>query len=275
MAERSAGRRIRRVLLAVTVVVLLGVVMVSMQRRLIYFPAGAPPPVEQVLPEATQVAITTEDGLELAAWHLPAGPTAVMVLPGNAGNREGRVPLARALADAGLSVLLVDYRGYGGNPGRPSETGLAADARAALAWLDGQPGVEHIVVFGESIGAAVAVGLAVERATAALVLRSPFTSLGDVARLHYGPVPDWLLRDRYPSLERVGKVSAPLLVVAGDADEIVPLSVSRRLFEAAQEPKRFVTLAGTGHNDAALLDGPKLMQAVTAFLADHDLLVGR
>lgn len=257
--------------LLLLVCVALAVIWIA-QRRLVYFPAGAPPPVEQVLPEASQVTIQTADGLALAAWYVPAGPTAVMVLPGNAGNRAARAPLARALGELGLSVLLVEYRGYGGNAGRPSEPGLAADASAAAGWLGGQPGVKDVVYFGESIGAAVAIGLAIERPPSALVLRSPFTSLGDVARLHYGPVPDWLLRDRYPSQARVGQVQAPLLVVAGEADEIVPLSLSRRLFKAAEEPKRFISIRDVGHNDAALLDGHRFIEAVRTFLADHDLL---
>ena len=130
------------------------------------------------------------------------------------------------------------------------------------------------MVFGESIGAAVAVGLAVDRPPAALVLRSPFTSLGDVACVHDGPVPDWLLRDRYPSLQRVGRLSSPLLVVAGDADGIVPIELSRRLFAAAPEPKQFVAVPGAGHNDLALLSGPLLIDAVTSFLEQQELLPG-
>ncbi len=152
-----------------------------------------------------------------------------------------RAALAVALNRMGLSVLLFDYRGYGGNPGRPSEEGLAADARAAQAWLAAQPEVDpdRIAYFGESLGAAVAVGLAVQRPPAALVLRSPFTSLADVGAVHYPWLPvRRLLLDRYPSIERIASVHAPLLVIAGDRDDIVPLSLSRRLYDAAAEPKR-------------------------------------
>src|SRR5690606_27765101 len=122
---------------------------------------------------------------------------------GNGGDRSMRVPLASALNRMGLSVLLFDYRGYGGNPGSPSEEGLAADARAAQAWLAAQPGVDQIVYFGESLGGAVAVRLAVERSPVALILRSPFTSLADVASVHYPWLPvRRLLLDRYPSIDR-------------------------------------------------------------------------
>lgn len=125
-----------------------------------------------------------------------------MVLPGNAGNRAGRVPLATALRRLGLSVLLVDYRGYGANPGTPSQDGLLADARAAADWLTAREDVDDVVYLGESLGAAEAAGLARERTPAALVLRSPFTSLVDMARTRYGPVPRWLLRDLAPIASR-------------------------------------------------------------------------
>ncbi len=252
-------------------VVLTGLTWV-LQRRLVYFPGGTPPPVEQLLPGGEAVTLPTEDGLELAAWFVPSGPTAVLVLPGNAGNRANRAPLARALAAAGLSVLLIDYRGYGGNPGRPSEEGLRSDARAAVAWLAEHPAVDRIVYLGESLGAAVATWMATERAPAALMLRSPFPSLGAVARLHYGPVPDWFLRDRFLAVEQVRDLHLPLLVVVGDQDEIVPVDLSRRLYAAAQEPKRFLAIPGAGHNDPALLDGDRFVAALTAFLREQGLL---
>lgn len=247
-------------------------VLWSAQRRLTYFPAGPPPPVEQVLPGATEVVMTTEDDLVLRAWWVEEGPTAVMVLPGNAGNRAGRVPLASALRRVGLSVLLVDYRGYGGNPGTPNQAGLLADARAAADWLSTRSDVAEVVYLGESLGGAVAVGLARGRTPAALVLRSPFTSLVAVARAHYGLVPGWFLRDRFPADEWIASVDAPVLVIASDADEVVPFALSQQLFEAAAEPRRLVTVPDAGHNDPALLDGPVLVDAVRSFLEEHDLL---
>lgn len=255
----------------VGLVVVIGVVVVAwgLQRRLIYFPAGPPPPAEQVLPGVAEVVVRTADGLELDAWWAEAGPVAVLLLPGNGGNRAGRAPLVAALRDRGASVLAMDYRGYGGNPGTPSQDGLLTDARAGAAWLDARRDVDEVVHLGESLGSAVAVGLARERPPAALVLRSPFDSLLSVARTHYGPVPGWLLRDGYPAEEWIGAVGAPVLVVAGEADEIVPLELSRRLFDAADDPKRLVTVPGAGHNDRALLDGDVFVDAVATFLAEH------
>ena len=139
------------------------------------------------------------------------GP-AVLICNGNGGDRSLRALLAIGLFQMGLSVLLFDYRGYGGNPGAPSEDGLADDARAAQQWLAAQPEIDpkRIVYFGESLGAAVAIGLAMERPPAALVLRSPFTSLAEVGRVHYPWLPvGRLLIDRYLSIDRIGSLAAP------------------------------------------------------------------
>jgi hypothetical protein len=246
----------------------------AFQRRLIYLASPGPvPAVTTVLPGSEDVSFDTEDGLRLAGWFVPArgqdtGHT-VLMLNGNAGDRSGRSPLADALAGSGLSVLLFDYRGYGGNPGHPSETGLAADARAARRYLVGRPDVkpESIVYFGESLGAAVAIGLAVEHPPAVLVLRSPFTTLADVGRVHYPFLPvRSLLKDRYDSVGRVAAVRCPLLVVAGSADGIVPAAQSRRVYDAARHPKRYVEIPGAGHNDWALIAGNPLLRETLSFV---------
>jgi fermentation-respiration switch protein FrsA (DUF1100 family) len=258
---------------ALLTVVLLGLLW-SQQRRLIYFPSPRQvPAAASVLGGVQEVVIETEDRIRLGGWFLPApgggrGP-AVLVCNGNAGNRALRAPLAAALSRAGLSVLLFDYRGFAGNPGRPSEDGLAADARAAQAWLAARPEVDpgRVAYLGESLGAAVALRLAVERPPAALVLRSPFTSLADVGRLHYPWLPvGLLLADRYASAARVARLAVPVLVVAGERDTIVPAALSRRLYDAAPAPKRFVLVPGADHNDAVLLDGRQTVAEVVEFL---------
>jgi uncharacterized protein len=205
------------------------------------------------------------------------GP-AVLVCNGNGGNRSMRAPLAAALARMGLHVLLFDYRGYGGNPGHPSEDGLAADARAALDHLAARPEVDpaRLVYYGESLGAAVALRLATERPPAALVLRSPFASLAEVGRLHYPLLPvSLLLRDRYESAALAGRLTAPLLVVAGGRDQIIPAGHSRRLFAAASQPKRLAVLDGADHNDHDLLAGPWLLAELRRFLAAVPGLLGQ
>jgi fermentation-respiration switch protein FrsA (DUF1100 family) len=259
--------------IAVATVVLVLVLLWWQQGRLIYFPSQAVPPAATTLPGAQEVAFVNVDGLRLNGWFLTAagearGPT-VLVLNGNGGNRAHRAPLAEALAREGFGVLLFDYRGYGGNPGTPSEAGLLADARAARAYLLARDDIDptRLVYLGESLGAAVAVALAAEAPPWALVLRSPFTSLTDVGKLHYPLLPVGpLLRDRYPSIDRIGAVAAPVLVVAGERDELIPAEQSQRLYTAAPEPKRFVLIAGAGHNDYAFLAGSEFIGAVVRFL---------
>jgi fermentation-respiration switch protein FrsA (DUF1100 family) len=249
----------------------------ALQRRLIYFPLGDVPSAASVgLSDAQDVVLGTADGVSLRAWFIEAqrrgaerAPT-VLVLNGNAGNRGYRAPLASALRSRGFNVLLMDYRGFGGNAGTPSERGLALDSRAARAYLATRPDVDasRVVYFGESLGAAVAVELAVEHPPLALVLRSPFTSLADVGRYHYPALPvRALLRDRFDSLGRIGRVRAPLLVIAADRDSIVPVEQSRRLYDAAPGRKALVVVAGADHNDAVLLAGSQMLDAIERFVA--------
>ncbi len=204
--------------MAVVLLVLSGVLvglLWAVQRRLVYFPDGGPvPAAADALPGGRDVTLTTADGLRLGAWWVPA-PTAdaatVLVAAGNGGSRTLRAPLARALSAAGLGVLLFDYRGYGGNPGSPSEEGLALDVRAARSSLV-EAGVrpDRLLYHGESLGCAVVTELAVEHPPAGLVLRSPFVDLAAVGSAHHPYLPvRALLRDRYPVAEQVARVAAP------------------------------------------------------------------
>ncbi len=239
-----------------------------LQRRLIYFPDTAVPPAGGVLPGAQEITLQTEDGLALGAWYVaPSGADrgiTVLITPGNAGSRALRAPLARRLAAVGFAVLLLDYRGYGGNPGSPSEHGLITDARAARAYLaDHDMPAERLIYFGESLGAAVATRLAAEQPPGALVLRSPFTSLAAVGSRHYPLLPvRLLLRDRFPVTELIGQVRVPTAVIYGSADTIVPPEQSAAVAAAAGGPVRAVQVAGADHNDAALVEGNVLIAAV-------------
>ena len=258
------------VVLVVAVVGFVSVVW-ALQRSMIYFPTRQLGPRP---PDAQEATFTTSDGLELGGWFFPAEGAkgrAVLVSGGNAGNRSHRVPLAEALRDRGWGVLLYDYRGYGGNPGSPSEQGLAKDARAAVSWLESRDDVDvdRIAYLGESLGAGVAAGLAAERPPAALVLRSPFTSLADLGSVHYPFLPvGLLLRDRFPVVDHVASYEGPVLVIWGEADTIVPPDQSGAVAEAAPR-SRHVVIAGAGHNDPALLNGQEFVQAVVGFLAEH------
>lgn len=243
------------------------------QRKLIYFPTQAVGEVSAVSPDSEEVLFVTADGLTLSAWWVPASDSpngfTIVVFHGNGGNRSDRAPIARSLAERGYNVLLTDYRGYGGNPGKPSEAGLILDAKAAIAYAESRPEVDRtkLVYFGESLGAAVAIAVAREKPPSALVLRSPFTSLPDVARAHYPYLPtDLLLRDRFPSIDAIRTLDVPVLVVAGSHDTIVPIAQSREIYEASPGPKQFLTIGGADHNDPALTHGPLLIDEISAFL---------
>ncbi len=259
----------------VAIAVLFLVALWAGQRRLMYLPMGAVgTPARVGLAAAEPVVLTTADGLELGAWFVPgaAEPSlgTVIVFNGNAGNRSYRAALASALRHAGYSVLLFDYRGFGGNPGSPSEAGLLEDGRAARGYVVQRPDVDssRLVYFGESLGTGVAVALATEHPPAAIVLRSPYTSMVALAQRHYPFVPArWILKDRYPSIERIARVGAPTLFIAGDRDAIVPADQTRELHGAAREPKDLLVLRGADHNDHEMLAGDALIAAVTKFLA--------
>jgi uncharacterized protein len=247
----------------------------ALQRQLTYFPSPGPvPPAARVVAGARDVRLTTNDGLELGAWHLPAGALlggepamTVLVANGNGGDRSLRAQLARALAQRGLGVLLFDYRGYGGNPGAPSEQGLALDVRAARDHLVEQAGVlpGRLLYFGESLGSAVVTELATEHPPAGMLLRSPFVDLAAVGQVHYPYLPvRMLLRDRYPLVEHLRRVGAPVAVVYGAADTIVPPGQSRTVAAAARNLADSVEIAGADHDHPALLSGSALVDAVTA-----------
>lgn len=250
---------------AVAMAMTLGVLWVF-QRSLIYLPAQSVPEPPTGVEEIT---LHTEDGLSLTAWLVSADEPrgVVIVFNGNAGNRANRLPLGDALSAEGFAVLLTDYRGYGGNPGSPTEEGLAADARGALGFVRERFGSTPLVYFGESLGAGVAIGLASEEPPGALILRSPFMSLPDIASVHYRWLPNsLLLRDQYLNLERIPTVETAVMVIAGTADRIVPPDQSRAVHRAANEPKQLLMIDGAAHNDPALLDGDEMIQGIADLL---------
>ncbi len=269
-------RRIVKILAVVgTSLIAVGGLFWTAQRKFIYFPSHDVGIASEVSSDTEEVVFTTDDGLTLSAWWVPAtespNGSTIVVFHGNGGNRTDRAPLARALTQRGYDVLLMDYRGYGGNPGRPSEAGILLDAEATVAYLESRPDVDpnKLVYFGESLGAAVAIGVALEHPPSALILRSPFTSLPDVARTHYPYLPaGLLLRDRYPSIDTIRSLDVPVLVAAGSRDTIIPIVQSRELHEAVPGMKRFVTIEGADHNDPVLTHGTRLIDEIASFLQD-------
>jgi uncharacterized protein len=216
------------------------------------------------------VALKTGDGVALHAWWVRRRAAAlghVLLCHGNAGNIGDRVLHAELLTAVGFDVLLFDYRGYGSSGGRPGEQGTYRDARAALRWLLARPEVDRsrVLYLGESLGGAVALELALEHPPAGLVLLSAFTSVRDMARRHYGLIPNAVVPDAYPSLRLVGGVGAPLLVLHGGDDMIVPVEHGRALFHAAPGPTRLHVGPGAGHNDIVTRAGPQLVEEIAAW----------
>ena len=266
------SRRRRGLGRGLLVVLLLGgtVAMVwALQRQLIYFPDPTPvPAAADAIPGARDVTLHTADGLELGAWFVPAAAPVdtrmvVLVAPGNGGNRAGRAGLAEQLSRRGLAVLLMDYRGYGGNPGAPSEDGLADDADAAVQALTdlGYP-AQRTLYFGESLGCGVVAALQARHPPAGIVLRSPFTDLADVAAHHYPWIPvRTLLRDRFPVLEHLATTDVPVTVIYGDRDSVVPTVLSARVADHAPALAERVVLTDADHNDPVMF-GPRVAAAV-------------
>ena len=212
------------------------------QRRLLYRPQRTRPALADLAAIGVrEITLTTADGLDLLAWYLPPRPGRPIILyfHGNCGHIGYRGERLRRFARDGYGVMLAEYRGYGGNPGFPCEQGLFADGAAALDFLE-HAGIdaERIVLWGESLGSGVAVHLATTRDVAALVLEAPFTSVTACAQRRYPFVPAaFLLHDHFDSMSRIGRVTAPLLVLHGERDRVVPIRHGRALLAAATAPK--------------------------------------
>ena len=239
------------------------------QRGLMYFPDTARiAPAALGLPGAEDILLDTADGERVVAWHVPPRNErpVVLYLHGNGGALSHRAGRFRALTDDGTGLVAVDYRGYGGSTGYPTEAGLAIDAETAYAFAAARYPAERIAIWGESLGTGVAVALAAQKPVGHLILQSPFTSAADVGAHTYWFVPVRLLmKDQFRSDLRIGEVTAPVLVLHGDRDNIVPMASAERLYGLINAPKRFVRFAGVGHNDL----GAQAVEAAKQFLGEH------
>ena len=224
------------------------------QRQLLFLPDTRRPALGELAKLGVrEVTVGTEDGLALLCWYLPPreGRPVIAYFHGNGGNIGYRAERLRLFAGDDYGVLFLEYRGYGSNPGSPNEAGLVLDGKAALDFLEHQGvAARRRVLYGESLGSGVAVQLAVGREIGALVLEAPYTSVAAVAQDHYPFVPAaMLMRDRFDSLSRIGQVRAPILVMQGGKDDVVPPRLGQELFAAAPEPKEGWFPAEAGHND--------------------------
>jgi hypothetical protein len=210
-------------------------------------------PRDAGLPDAEEVVFKAADGTKLIAWYLPArrGRPTLLYFTGNSGNVAKRAGKIKAIGGDGYGVFMLNYRRFGGSEGRPSEARIAADAVRAYDYLRGL-GVasRNIVAYGESLGTAVATRLALQRHVEGLVLEAPFTSIVDVGRLLWPLFPlNLIMADQYRTIDRIGQVMAPLFIIHGGRDEIIPLDQARHVFHAATEPKTLSVVPQAGHND--------------------------
>jgi uncharacterized protein len=240
------------------------------QDRLIYFPQRAldARPADYGL-EAEDLAVETRDGVRLAGWWIRGGGQTVLILfHGNAGNASHRLERVRDLVTAlGVDVVLVDYRGYGESAGNPSEAGLYEDAEAvgAVVAARGVP-PRRVVLFGESLGCAVALESALRRPCAAVILEAPFLSASAMAKRVYPFVPSFLVRARFDNGERISRLAVPKLIVQAERDDVVPPDQTRRLFALAAEPKDYFVIPGAHHNDTYLVGGRAYLETLRRFL---------
>lgn len=239
------------------------------QRSLMYFPDRTrTQPAAAGLPSAREIELRSADAETLLAWHLAPEHDRPVVLyfHGNAGALAYRVERFRAFAGDGLGLLALSYRGYGGSTGRPSEAGLIADAEAAYAFAAARYPAERIVLWGESLGTGVAVALAARHRVGRLVLEAPFTSAADVGARVYWYLPvQRLMKDPFRSDRLIGAVKAPLLILHGARDAVVPIEFGEQLFALANEPKRFARFVEATHHD---LDAHGAMAEFRAFLSE-------
>jgi uncharacterized protein len=263
----------RRILIGTAITALclyLGIaaVLYATQRSLMYFPDTThTTPAQAGLPQAEEVALTASDGVGITVWHVAPknDKPVILYFHGNGGSLHYRVERFKSLINEGIGLVALEYRGFGGNAGSPSEHGLIADAEAAYAFATAHYPAKQIVVWGESLGTGVALALAAEKPVGRVILEAPFTSASAVAAIRYWYMPVRLLmKDQFHSDERIAKVTAPILIMHGLRDQVVPYTMGEQLFELANQPKHIVKFLDGGHED---LDANGALHAVARFLA--------
>ena len=257
--RRNAHRALLGLFLGIPALIYLGICLTIglKQRQMLYrtdVAAGGAVAVASTvspIPDSQAVTISTPDGESLAGWYVapPPGQRVVLFLHGQGGRLGVQTNRWRRVREAGLGLLAISYRGYAGSTGTPTEDGLALDARAAYDWLRQRHSARDIVLHGHSLGSGVAVRLGVAVEASAVILESPFTAAVDVAAERFPWLPvRWLMLDQFRSRDLIAKVRAPLLIVHGDKDSVIPFEQGERLYALAQQPKVFVRFPGSDHN---------------------------
>jgi fermentation-respiration switch protein FrsA (DUF1100 family) len=223
--------------------------------------------------EFEDIYFEARDGVRLNGWFIPfrESTSTLVWFHGNAGNIGDRVENIKLLHDyVHLNIFIFDYRGYGRSEGRPSEEGVYLDGEAALELVKNKTGnvaASKTILFGRSLGAAIATEMATRFESEGLILESPFISVSEMARVVFPLLPIApLLQTRFDALEKIQKIKVPLLVLHGDRDEVVPYEHGKRVFEIAPEPKRFFTIPGASHNDTYIVGGERYFQQLKEFI---------
>jgi fermentation-respiration switch protein FrsA (DUF1100 family) len=229
-------------------------VLYFFQRHLIYFPeSNFPIPEAAGVPEMRVINLYTKDHLILKSWYKPPNLNHPMILylHGNGGHIGYRAEIVQPFLRQGYGALLLTYRGYSGNPGKPSEQGLYEDARTAVEFLKGEKiPLSCIVLIGESIGGAVALKMATEYSLGALILQAPFTSLAAIGQYHFPLIPiRWFLKDEYPSIQMAKQINIPIYILHGQNDDIIPKEFSEELYKAFNTEKKRDVIPHRGHNN--------------------------
>ena len=262
-------------------VLILGVMIVAtsadawLEHNVLFFPTddqiGTPADIGI---DFEPVTFQASDSTQLHGWFLPANTASPVVLfcMGNYGNMSYRLQNLALIHELGLNVFIFDYRGYGLSSGKATEEGTYLDGRAALAWLKTRGwSPERMVFFGRSLGAAIALQLALESPPAALILETPFTSLREMGKTHYSilyALLGWLLNAEYDNLAKIAKLKSPLLVIRGSQDRICPPQMAKALFDRAPQPKQLYTIDGAGHNNTLSAGGQSYWKTWKTFLRD-------
>jgi fermentation-respiration switch protein FrsA (DUF1100 family) len=262
------------VFILVTVWVLLSLLIYLFQPRFVYFPYRA----IDMTPENAglvyeEITLTTKDNLKINGWFVPHdNPRATLLfLHGNGGNISHRLDKLSIYHQLGLAVLIIDYRGYGASEGKPDEQGTYNDAESAWIYLINEKRIpeNRIIIYGESLGGAVATWLAIQKHPGALILESAFTSIADMGKHYYPYLPVKLLaRIKYPTLDRIAAITCPLLIIHSPADDIVPFTMGQKLYDQANQPKDFLEI--TGDHNGGFIDSVEIyVDGLHRFILTH------
>ena len=270
---------VKRFLSVVSLAIVAGAALVvaglrAIESRLIYFPPRYPegfPAPQTYAGEIEDVWFTTADGVKINAFYraYPESRQVLLWFHGNAENIGYNVDHIRVLARLGVNILAVDYRGYGRSEGKPDEAGVYRDADAAYEYLVTQRHfrAEDIIIYGHSLGGAVAVNLASRRLCGGLIMQSSFTSVREMAKRAFAvSILAYVAKSRFDSLGLIPQVHAPILIAHGTQDDVVPFAMGQQLYAAAPEPKRFYAIEGAGHNNMLGAGGKAYLECLKEFV---------